>query len=81
MLHNPRSETMPSLRANLMNSPRFLLSLGVILMLLGIALPFLMVIQLLESTFFLNFFSWGASVAGLALGTIGFALWARGRRD
>ena len=64
-----------------MNSPRFLLSLGVILMLLGIALPFLMVINVLESTFFLNFFSWGASVAGLAFGTIGFALYSRGSRD
>jgi hypothetical protein len=49
-------------------------------MLLGIALPFLMVIQVLESTFFLNFFSWGASVAGLALGTIGFALWSKGSK-
>jgi hypothetical protein len=64
-----------------MNSSPFLLSLGIILMLLGIALPFLMVINVLESTFFLNFFSWGASVAGLALGTIGFAIWSRSKRD
>jgi hypothetical protein len=64
-----------------MNSPRFLLSLGILLMLLGVALPFLMVIQVLESTFFLNFFSWGASVAGLAFGTIGFAMWSRGRNE
>ena len=64
-----------------MNSPRVLLSLGVILLLLGIVLPFLMVIQILESTFFLNFFSWGLSVTGLALGTIGFAMYSRGRRD
>jgi hypothetical protein len=64
-----------------MNSPRFLLSLGVILMLLGVLLPFLMVIHALESSFFLNFFSWGASVAGLALGTIGFAMYSRTKRD
>jgi hypothetical protein len=63
----------------LMNSPRLLLSLGIILMLLGIILPFLILIKVLESTFFLNFFSYGASVAGLAFGTIGFALWSRGR--
>ena len=62
-------------------SPRFLLSLGVILMLLGIILPFLMVIHVLESSFFLNFFSWGASVAGLSFGTIGFALYSRIRRE
>lgn len=61
----------------MMNNPRFLLSLGVFLMLLGILLPFLMVIKVLESTFFLNFFSWSASVAGLSFGTIGFAMYAR----
>ena len=63
-----------------MKSPRFLLGLGVFLMLLGIALPFLMLIQVLESTFFLNFFAWGASVVGLAFGTIGFAMYSRGRK-
>jgi len=62
-------------------SPRLLLSLGIFLMLLGIVLPFLMVVHLLESTFFLNFFSWGASVTGLSLGMIGFALYGRIRRD
>ena len=65
----------------MMNSPRFLLTLGVTLMLLGIVLPFLMVIHVLESTFFLNFFSWGASVAGLAFGTIGFAMLSRSRNE
>jgi len=64
-----------------MNSPRLLLSLGLVLMLLGVILPFLMVIHVLESSFFLNFFSWGASVAGLAFGTIGFAMWSRTKRD
>jgi hypothetical protein len=64
-----------------MNSPRFLLSFGVLLMLLGVVLPFLMVIRILESTFFLNFLSWGASVAGLAFGTIGFAVRSKGRKD
>lgn len=65
----------------IMNSPRLLLTLGVTLMLLGIVLPFLMIIQMLESTFFLNFFSWGSSVAGLAFGTIGFAMWSKERRE
>jgi hypothetical protein len=64
-----------------MRSPAFLLSIGIILMLLGIVLPFLMVIQVLESTFFLNFFAYGVSVAGLAFGTVGFALWSRNRKD
>jgi hypothetical protein len=65
----------------MMRSPRFLLGLGVFLMVLGIVLPFLMVIKVLESTFFLNFFSWGASVAGLAFGTIGFALRSTRRKQ
>jgi len=63
----------------MMNSPRLMLTIGLILMLLGIALPFLILIHVLESTFFLNFFSWGASVAGLFLGVIGVATWVRTR--
>jgi hypothetical protein len=62
-------------------SPRLLLRLGLILMSLGVILPFLMVIHALDSTFFLNFFSWGASVTGLSLGTIGFALSGRIKKD
>ena len=58
-----------------------MLGLGLFLMVLGIVLPFLIVIKLLESTFFLNFFSWGASVAGLALGMVGFAMYSRNRRN
>ena len=65
----------------IMNSPRLLLVLGMTLMLLGIVLPFLMIIKMLESTFMLKFFSWGASVAGLAFGTIGFAMYSKGRRE
>ena len=64
-----------------MNSPRFLLGLGLFLMVMGIVLPFLIVIRVLESTFFLNFFSWAASVAGLSLGMIGFAMYSRNRRN
>jgi len=65
----------------MMNSPRLLLSLGLILMLLGVILPFLMLMHILESTFFLNFFSWGASVGGLFLGIIGVATWGRKRKE
>jgi hypothetical protein len=65
----------------MMSSPRLLLAFSILLMLLGIILPFLMVIRVLESTFFLNFFSWGASVAGLAFGTMGFAMLTRGRKE
>ncbi len=63
-----------------MNHPRLLLSLGLILMVLGVALPFLMVIHMIESTFFLNFFSWGASVSGMFLSFIGVATWSKMRK-
>ena len=69
------------LQNKMMDSPRLLLSLGLFLMLLGIVLPFLMVIQILESTYFLNFLSWTASVAGLALGTIGFAMYSKNKKE
>jgi hypothetical protein len=55
-------------------SARFLFCLALTLMLLGVILPFMMVIHLLESTFFLNFFSWAMSVIGLALGMISVSL-------
>ena len=64
-------------RAKLMNSPHFLLAVSATLMLVGMILPFLIVIQVMESTFFLNIFSWGASVAGLAFGTIGVTEWTK----
>ncbi len=60
-----------------MKSPHFLLALGLVLMLLGIILPFLMVIHILPSSFALNFFSWGASVVGLAIGMIGVTFFTR----
>jgi len=56
-------------------NPRFLLTFGVILMMGGIVTPFLMIIKILEATYFLSFLSWGISTLGLALGTVGFTLW------
>jgi hypothetical protein len=64
-----------------MNSPRFLIVLGLFLMLVGMALPFLMVIRMLESTFFLNFFAWGASVTGFAFGMIGVTMYSREKKN
>jgi hypothetical protein len=46
-------------------------------MLVGACLPFLMVIHILESTFFLNFIAFGSQVAGLFLGMIGIVMYAR----
>ena len=63
-----------------MRSPRFLLSLGLILMLLGFILPVLMVMRILPLGFFLSFLSWTSSVAGLFLSVIAVAYMVNVRR-
>lgn len=60
-----------------MKNPKTLLVVGLLLMVAGVVLPFLMVTQVLESTFLLNFFSFGAQVAGLFLGFIGSVMYIR----
>lgn len=60
--------------------PTHMFVLSVLLQVTGCALPFLMLIHMLESTFFLNFFSWGASVSGLFIGLLAVANYARPSR-
>ncbi len=60
-----------------MRSPRFLIGLGLFLMLLGIVIPFFMILKLLPLGFFLSFLAYGSSVTGLAVGTIGVAFYVR----
>ena len=52
-------------------TPKQMLIIAVILLVLGVVLPFLMVMDVLESTFFFNFFSYACQVSGLVLGMIG----------
>ncbi len=54
--------------------PRTVLLIAFGLMLLGFVLPVLMIMQILESTFFLNFLSYTASLLGLILGLIGVSM-------
>jgi hypothetical protein len=63
-----------------MEEPRKLLVIGVGLMVVGVVLPFLMVIRLLESTLFLNFLAHGCSMAGLITGFLGVAGYFRSRK-
>ena len=58
--------------------PRAVLFIALGLLLFGWVMPFLMVIKAVESTFFLNFLSWGASVGGLYLGVMAVAGLVRG---
>jgi len=60
--------------------PRTLLFIALGLLLFGWVMPFLMVIHVVESTFFLNFLSWGASVSGLYLGVTALASLFRRRK-
>lgn len=60
----------------MMTKPRLYMTLGLILLILGIIFPFLMVAKIIESTFFLIFFTSAASTVGLALGMIGLTQWS-----
>jgi len=58
-------------------TPGRLIFIGFLLVLLGVVLPFLMVMKVLESTFFLNFFSFIISLMGVVIGVIGSAYYVR----
>ncbi|MEJ5310256.1 MAG: hypothetical protein WHX52_10820 [Anaerolineae bacterium] len=57
--------------------PWKLLVLAFVLLLLGLLLPLLMVLGVLNSTFFLNFLAYAASFSGMVLGMIGAVLYSR----
>jgi hypothetical protein len=59
--------------------PKYVILLGFGLVFLGFALPFLMVMRLVEPSFLLSFISYGSSVAGLFLGIIGASMFIKGR--
>ncbi len=63
-----------------MKKPQKLLVIGGFLLIVGVALPFLMVARLLESTLFLSFLAHGCSMAGFITGFIGIALYSRSRK-
>jgi hypothetical protein len=57
-----------------------MLTLGFVLVVLGAVVPLLMVLHTIQPSFFLSFFSFGASVAGLGLGLVGTVYYGRRRR-
>lgn len=61
------------LRDKLLEHPGILFTVAVLLMLFGVVMPFLMVIKLVESTFFWNFLSYGSSTLGFLLGIVAMA--------
>ena len=62
-------------------TPGKLIIIGVVLNLVGFVLPLLMVIQLIESTFFLNFTAYSLSVIGLVVGLIGMVFLVKVNRQ
>ena len=54
-----------------MQHPLRLIAIGFALLVIGVILPFLMVLELLESTLFLNFVAVASSLAGLVAGFVG----------
>lgn len=63
-----------------MDQPKPFIFIGFFLVLFGFVGPLLMVVGVLESTFFLNFLSYAASVGGLFMGIIGAAWYTRIKR-
>ncbi len=60
-------------------TPLQLIVIAGVLLVLGAVLPFLMVIRLIEPSFALSFFSYGASLVGLVIGLIGIAQYGHRR--
>ena len=58
-----------------------MVAIGLVLMIVGIALPFLMVLSVLESTFFLNFFSYIISLVGMLVASVGTIMWGVSKRN
>lgn len=55
----------------ILEHPKRLIVIAIGMMLFGCIMPFLMAIQVVESTLFLNFLSFGLSTLGLFLGVAG----------
>ena len=60
--------------------PVTLLFIAFGLLLFGWAVPFLIVMRIVEASYFLSFLSWAASISGLILGVIGAATVVRMRK-
>ena len=61
--------------------PGKLILIGLALVIMGVVLPFLMILKIIESTFFWNFLAYSSSVAGLFLGLIGAVSFSKKGRN
>ena len=61
-------------------TPKRLIIIGFLLVLFGAAMPWFLILGYVKSTFFINFLTYGASVAGLIMGVMGAAMWSATKR-
>ncbi|NLD73867.1 MAG: hypothetical protein GX649_14285 [Chloroflexi bacterium] len=59
--------------------PLYIILIGLALVLIGVALPLLMVLDMLTPTYFLGFVSFTTSVGGVLLGLVGASRHRHGR--
>lgn len=64
----------------IVENPKRLIYIGLVLVLLGFILPLLMVIDVIKTTFLVSLLAHGASVSGMFLGFIGVMMIAKVRR-
>ncbi|MEN4010399.1 MAG: hypothetical protein ROW48_00010 [Bellilinea sp.] len=57
--------------------PKGMMLIGVGLMLFGVAAPFLMILRLIETSLWLNFVSYIASISGLVIAFLGLVMYVR----
>lgn len=65
----------------LLASPWRMIGIGILMALLGVVLPLLMIAQILESTFFLNFLAFFMSLIGTIMGFVGMVFWVKIKRN
>lgn len=58
----------------ILDHPKRIIAIAVGMLLFGCIVPFLMTIQVIDSTLFLNFLSFGMQVLGLLLGIAGVSV-------
>lgn len=66
---------MMNFLANL--GPKSMMFIGFIMLVVGVVVPFLMTILVIQPSFLLGFLSYFSSILGLVIGTIGAALYVR----
>ena len=62
-------------------SPVKMMVLGTLMMILGVVLPLLMVVKVIESTFLLAFISFGFSLVGMVVAFLGLFSYVSIRRN